>query len=119
MVSDTIKDKALDLASEIKETEEYKDMKEKEEVFKGDSEAQELLSEFQQKQQDFVSKRESGEVDQELVNELTDIQEKLKEKDSMVNLGDSYSQFINVLSEVMEAISNEINFDLGEVYRRQ
>ncbi len=118
MVSDTIKEKAVDLASEIKATEEYKEMKEKEETFKQDSEAQELLSEFQNKQQDFISKRQSGEVDQELVNELTDIQEKLKEKDSMVSLGDSYSKFMEVLGEVVETISNEINFDIGELYRK-
>lgn len=118
MVSDTIKEKAVNLASEIKETEEYKEMKEKEETFKEDSEAQELLSEFQTKQQDFISKRQSGEVDQELVNELTDIQEKLKQKDTMVNLGDSYSKFMEVLGEVVETISNEINFDIGELYRK-
>ncbi len=118
MVSDSIKEKAVNLASEIKETDEYKEMKEKEETFKQDSEAQELLSEFQNKQQDFISKRDSGEVDQELVNELTDIQEKLKEKDSMVNLGDSYSKFMEVLGEVVETISNEINFDIGELYRK-
>lgn len=118
MVSDTIKEKAINLASEIKETEEYKDMKQKEGTFKEDSEAQELLSEFQQKQQDLISKKESGEVDQEMVDELTNIQEKLKEKDSMVSLGDSYSKFMEMLGEVVETINNEIDFDIGELYRK-
>ncbi len=118
MVSDSIKEKAVNLSSEIKETEEYKEMKEKEEKFKEDSEAQELLSEFQNKQQDLISKKESGEIDQEMVDELTNIQEKLKEKDSMVNLGNSYSKFMEVLGEVVETINNEIDFDIGELYRK-
>ncbi len=118
MVSDTIKEKAVNLSSEIKETEAYKEMKDKEEKFKEDSEAQELLSEFQAKQQDLISKKESGEVDQEMVDELTSIQEKLKEKDSMVSLGDSYSKFMEVLGEVIETINNEIDFDIGELYRQ-
>jgi cell fate (sporulation/competence/biofilm development) regulator YlbF (YheA/YmcA/DUF963 family) len=118
MIPNSIREKALALASEIKSTEEYRDLKEKEMVLKNDSDAQILLADFQQKQQEFISKKVTGEVDPEIINELTSIQEELEKRDSVVKFIDSYGRFLNMLGEVGNIISKEINFDFGEVYRR-
>ncbi|HID42903.1 MAG TPA: YlbF family regulator [Archaeoglobaceae archaeon] len=118
MISDSIREKALALASEIMDAEEYRDMRAKEEILKGDSEAQSLLADFQQKQQDFITKRMRGEVDQELIGEITKIQSELEKRESVVNFIDSYGKFINFLGEVGDVISRELNFDFGEVYRK-
>jgi|Deesub1362B_J571_1020462.scaffolds.fasta_scaffold00314_29 cell fate (sporulation/competence/biofilm development) regulator YlbF (YheA/YmcA/DUF963 family) len=118
MISDSIRDKILALASEIKEVDEYKDLKSKEEILRGDSEAQNLLTEFQQKQQDFVRKKMAGEIDEDLIGEITKLQSELESNESITNFIASYGKFLNILGEIGDSISREINFDFGEVYRR-
>ena len=74
MLDEGIKSKAIELAESIRGLGEYKEFVEMEKLLKEDDVAQELLVEFQQKQQDFVTKQLSGEYDQDLLSELTELQ---------------------------------------------
>lgn len=115
---DVVKEKALELADAILQLEEYKEFVESERMLKEDETAQELLIEFQKKQQDFVTKQMSGEFDQDLLNELTEIQSKLNARESVVNFIEAYNRLLAVLGEIVDLISERINVDLSEVYRR-
>ncbi len=117
MVVDAVKAKALELANAIMQLEEYRDFVEKEQRLREDEVAQELLMEFQKKQQDFVAKQLSGEFDQDLLNELTEIQSKLNARESVVNFLEAYNRLLAVLGEIVDLISERINLDLSEVYR--
>jgi cell fate (sporulation/competence/biofilm development) regulator YlbF (YheA/YmcA/DUF963 family) len=118
MELDAVKERALALADAILELDAYKEFVEMEQKLKEDEVAQQLLVEFQQKQQDFVTKQLSGEFDQDLINELTEIQSKLSARESVVNFLDAYNRLLSVLGEIVDLISERINLDLGEVYRR-
>ncbi len=115
---DVVREKALDLADAILQLEEYKKFIESERMLKEDETAQELLIEFQKKQQDFVTKQMSGEFDQDLLNELTEIQSKLNARESVVNFIEAYNRLLAVLGEIVDLISERISVDLSEVYRR-
>jgi len=118
MSIDVVRERAIALADAIVELDEYKNFVEMERRLREDSIAQELLLEFQKKQQDFVTKQLSGEFDQELLNEITEIQTKLNSRESVVNYIEAYNRLISVLNEIIELISERINLDLSEVCRR-
>ncbi len=118
-LNDDLREKAIALSDAIVETTEYVDFLKKEEVLKEDSETQQLLMEFQQKQQDFISKQLSGEVDQDLLNQLTDLQSRLKARESLSNFLESYTRLLDMLGEVTDIISQRINVDIAEVFRQR
>ncbi|MET1123948.1 MAG: YlbF family regulator [Archaeoglobaceae archaeon] len=118
MLSDVVREKALELAEEIKSLAEYREFLECERELKEDIVAQELLLDFQKKQQEFVVKQMSGEFDQNLMNELTEIQAKLNARESVVKFIESYNRLLAVIGELMDLISEKIELDIGEVYRR-
>ncbi len=118
-LNDDLKEKAIALSDAIMGTTEYADFLQKEEVLKEDSETQQLLMEFQQKQQDFISKQLSGEVDQDLLNQLTDLQSRLKARESLSNFLESYTRLLDMLGEITDIISQRINVDIAEVYRQR
>jgi len=118
MLDEVIQAKAIDLAESIRGLEEYKEFVEMEKLLKEDDVAQELLVEFQQKQQDFVTKQLSGEYDQELLGELTELQSKLNARESVVRFIESYNRLLAVVGEIVDLISEKIEIDIGEVYRR-
>ncbi|WP_457590847.1 YlbF family regulator [Geoglobus sp.] len=116
-MNDVIKQKAIDLAKSIAESEEYLEFVSTEEVLKQDELAQSLLIEFQEKQQEFVSKQLMGEMDEALLDSLTNLQNRLNELDSVKNFMEAYTKLVNLLGEVGDLISQELDFDFGEVYR--
>ncbi len=118
MLSESVREKALELAACITQLEEYKNFLETERELRNDEVAQEMLVEFQQKQQDFMMKQMSGEFDHELLNQLTEIQSKLNTRESVVRFIDSYNKLLAVVGEIMDLISERIELDIGEVYRR-
>ncbi|MCC6028102.1 MAG: YlbF family regulator [Archaeoglobales archaeon] len=118
MISETVKEKALEFAEALKCLEEYKEFLEMEKRLKADNEAQAMIMEFQKKQQDFVTKQMSGIFDNELLSELTDLQAKLNARESVVMFIESYNRLLSVLGEVLDLISERLELDLGEVYRR-
>jgi cell fate (sporulation/competence/biofilm development) regulator YlbF (YheA/YmcA/DUF963 family) len=115
---DVLREKALALADEITKLEEYAEFVESEKKLKEDDIAQQLLAEFQQKQQEFITKQMSGEFDQDLMNELSEIQSKLSTRESVVNFIDAYNKLLTTLAEVLDLISERINVNLAEIYRR-
>ncbi len=118
MLEEMVRERAIELADTIKQLDEYKEFVSTEKELKEDEVAQELLAEFQQKQQDFVTKQLSGEFDQELLGELTELQAKLNARESVVRFIESYNRLLAVLGEIVDLISEKIEVDLGEVYRR-
>jgi len=118
MLDECVKAKAIELAESIRNLEEYREFLENERLLREDEVAQELLVEFQQKQQDFVSKQISGEYDRELLGELTELQSKLNSRESVVRFIESYNRLLAVIGEIVDLISEKIELDIGEVYRR-
>ncbi len=116
-MNDGVREKVLELAKSIVESEEYRNFVSTEEVLRGDEIAQNLLVEFQEKQQQFISRQLTGEVDEALLDSLTDLQGRLNELESVRNFMDAYSKLVNLLGEVGDLLSQEIDFDFGEVYR--
>ncbi len=118
MLDEAIKERALALAESIRELDEYREFLEMEQKLKEDETAQEMLVEFQKKQQDFVAKQLSGEFDQDLLNEITELQSKLNARESVVRFIESYNRLLSVIGEIVDLISEKIEIDIGEVYRR-
>lgn len=115
---EVLKEKAIALADEIAKLEEYVEFVECEKALKDDEVAQQLLVEFQQKQQEFVAKQMSGEFDQDLMEELTEIQSKLSARESVVNFIEAYNRLLTTLAEILDLIGERLNVNLAEVYRR-
>lgn len=118
MIDEVVKEKAIALAEALKELEEYRDFLEMEKNLKADTEAQAMIVEFQKKQQDFVTKQMSGIFDNELLTELTDLQSKLNTRESVVMFIESYNRLLAVIGEILDLISDRLELDVGEVYRR-
>uniref|UniRef100_A0A7C3MBF9 YlbF family regulator n=1 Tax=Archaeoglobus fulgidus TaxID=2234 RepID=A0A7C3MBF9_ARCFL len=118
MLDEGVRVKAIELAESIKSLGEYQEFLENEKLLKEDKIAQELLLEFQQKQQDFVTKQLSGEYDQDLLGELTDLQSRINARESVVRFIESYNRLLAVIGEIVDLISEKIELDIGEVYRR-
>ncbi len=118
MIDDVVREKAIALADAVKSLEEYREFLEMEKNLKADSEAQAMIMEFQKKQQDFVTKQMSGVFDNELLSELTDLQSKLNARESVVMFIESYNRLLSVIGEVLDIISERLELDVGEVYRR-
>jgi len=117
-VLDVVKEKAIELADAIKQLDEYKEFLETEKLLNADEIAQQMIAEFQKKQQDFVTKQLSGEFDQDLLNELTNLQSKLNSRESVVRFIESYNRLLAVIGEILDLISERIQLDLAEVYRK-
>lgn len=115
---ESLKDKAIALADEIAKLDEYMEFVECERALRDDDVAQQLLVDFQQKQQEFVEKQMSGEFDQDLMNELTEIQSKLSARESVTNFIEAYNKLLTTLAEVLDLIGERLNINLAEVYRR-
>ncbi len=115
---DVVKEKAIELADAIKQLDEYKEFLETEKLLNADEIAQQMIAEFQKKQQDFVTKQLSGEFDQDLLNELTNLQSKLNSRESVVRFIESYNRLLAVIGEILDLISERIQLDLAEVYRK-
>ncbi|WP_290901595.1 YlbF family regulator [Ferroglobus sp.] len=53
-----------------------------------------------------------------MLNRLTEIQKALNERESVKNFMEAYNRLLDLLQEVSDILSEEMEFDLGEVYRR-
>lgn len=115
---EVLKEKAIALAEEIAKLEEYAEFVECEKALREDEVAQQLLVDFQQKQQEFIAKQMSGEFDQDLMNELSEIQSKLSARESVINFIEAYNKLLTTLAEVLDLIGERLNINLAEVYRR-
>ncbi|MDI9643212.1 MAG: YlbF family regulator [Archaeoglobales archaeon] len=118
MIDEEVRGKAEALAEALMNLQEYRDFLEMEKNLKADSEAQSMIVEFQKKQQDFVTKQMSGVFDNDLLNELTDLQSKLNARESVVMFIESYNRLLSTIGEILDIISERLELDVGEVYRR-
>ena len=118
MIDEEVKEKAEALVEALMNLQEYRDFLEMEKNLKADSEAQAMILEFQKKQQDFLTKQMSGVFDNELLDELKDLQSKLNARESVVMFIESYNKLLSAIGEILDLISERLELDVGEVYRR-
>ncbi|MEM0214572.1 MAG: YlbF family regulator [Archaeoglobaceae archaeon] len=118
MIDEEVREKAEALAEALMNLQEYRDFLEMEKNLKADTEAQAMIIEFQKKQQDFITKQMSGVFDNDLLNELTDLQSKLNARESVVMFIESYNRLLSTIGEILDIISERLELDVGEVYRR-
>jgi len=118
MIDEVVREKAEALAEALMNLQEYRDFVEMEKNLKADVEAQAMIMEFQKKQQDFVTKQMSGVFDNDLLNELTELQSKLNARESVVMFIESYNRLLSAIGEILDLISERLELDVGEVYRR-
>jgi len=118
VLDETTRERAIALAESIKNLNEYREFLKMEKLLREDGIAQKMIFELQKKQEDFVSMQLSGEFDQNLLNELKNLQSELNKRESVVNFIESYNKLSSILEEIIDVISKEIEFDIGEIYRR-
>jgi len=106
----SIKDKAEELAEAIKETEEYQELKSAESRLQLDPKAQDLVNEFQNKQQQIIQTRQSGkQVEQKTVQSLQKLQQKMEQNLTVKNLMNAQKSFEEVMKDVNETVTEALH----------
>ncbi len=105
----SISEKANELAEVIKQTQEYEDLKSAEAKLKLDPAAQDLISEFQEKQEKLQSAQQTGEqVDQDVVQSLQGLQGQMQGNETIKNLMEAQQQFDEIMKQVNETITQAL-----------
>ena len=111
----SISEKAMQLAEEIKQTQEYEDLKSAEAKLKLDPAAQDLINDFQQKQEQLQTAQQSGEaVDQNVVQSLQNLQGQMQENETIKNLMEAQQQFDQVMKQVNETVTQALSSEESE-----
>ncbi len=106
----SISEKANELAEEIKQTQEYENLKSAEAKLKLDPAAQDLISEFQEKQEKMQNAQQTGEqVDQNVIETLQNLQGQMQENETIKNLMDAQQQFDEVMKQVNETVTQALS----------
>ncbi len=102
------------LGEAISNLPEYKDYEQSRAEVKNDSEAQELINEFEKQRQLFIIKRASGEATKEDLEKVGESQEKLNNLPVMVRFLATQEELSTRLGEVNEHISESLSLDFGD-----
>ena len=102
------------LGESISNLPEYKEYEQSRAEVKNDSEAQELINEFEKQRQLFIIKRASGEATKEDLEKVRDSQEKLNNLPVMVHFLATQEKLSTRLEEVNEHISESLSIDFGD-----
>lgn len=106
----SINQKANELAEEIKQTQEYETLMSAKAKLQLDPTAQELVNEFQEKQEKLQTAQQSGEqVDQEIVQSLQTLQGQMQENETIKNLMDAQQKFDEVMQQVNDAVTQALS----------
>ena len=102
------------LGEAISNLSEYKEYEQSRAEVKNDSEAQELINEFEKQRQLFIIKRASGEATKEDLEKVGEFQEKLNNLPVMVHFLATQKELSTRLEEVNEHISESLSLDFGD-----
>jgi cell fate (sporulation/competence/biofilm development) regulator YlbF (YheA/YmcA/DUF963 family) len=102
------------LGEAISNLSEYKEYEQSCAEVKNDSEAQELINEFEKQRQLFIIKRASGEATKEDLEKVGDFQEKLNNLPVMIHLLATQEGLSTRLKEVNGHISESLSLDFGD-----
>ncbi len=81
---------------------------------KGDSEAQELINDFEKQRQLFIIKRASGEATKEDLDKVGELQEELNNLPTMEHFLETQQELLAQLEKTNEYISEELSLNFGE-----
>lgn len=105
----SILDKARELGEEIASSIELEEMKNAEIAMMSDTEANNLISEFNQKQKKFMNLRASGkELTNEQVKEVEDLEKRVLDNPLIVDFFRKQQNFERIIEEINEIISSAI-----------
>lgn len=101
--------KAQELADAIKATDEYKDLKGAESRLQLDPTAQDLVNDFQQKQQSLMEAQQSGqELDQQTIMELQGLQGRMQQNETIKNLMNAQQRFDVLMKDVNQTLATAL-----------
>lgn len=105
-----IKAKAEELATLIKESEQFETLKSAESRLKLDPAAQDLVQEFQELQQKAMEAQYSGQQpSSEEMEKLQSLQEQMKLNLTIKNMAEAQEEFEKLMKEVNETISQSLS----------
>ena len=102
------------LGESISNLPEYKEYEQSRAEVKNDSEAQELINEFEKQRQLFIIKRASGEATKEDLDKVGELQEELNNLPTMEHFLETQQELLAQLEKTNEYISEELSLNFGE-----
>ena len=102
------------LGEAISNLPEYKEYEKSRDEVKGDSEAQELIDEFEKQRQLFIIKRASGEATKEDLDKVGEFQEKLNNLPIMMHFLSTQKELLSQFEKANEYISEPLSLDFGD-----
>ena len=102
------------LGEAISNLPEYKAYEQARDQVKGDSEAQELINDFEKQRQLFIIKRASGEATKEDLDKVGELQEELNNLPTMEHFLETQQELLAQLEKTNEYISEELSLNFGE-----
>jgi cell fate (sporulation/competence/biofilm development) regulator YlbF (YheA/YmcA/DUF963 family) len=108
----SVDDQLHEFVDTISDSEPYQQFVESQRQLKSDDEAQELLEEFQQKQQQV-----QREFDQETMQELRDLKQEMETNETLQEVRQAETAVLELLKETNEIISEQIGQSFARTSR--
>ena len=103
-------EKAKELGKEIRKTEEYKELERVSENIQGDADANQMINEIQELQQQIQFAQQSGvEPSQDQINQFNDLKSKMGTNLTIQAYAKAQNDFNQFMQDVNSAISEGIN----------
>ncbi|MFL2520869.1 MAG: YlbF family regulator [Halobacteriales archaeon] len=102
------------LGEAISNLPEYKEYEKARDEVKNDSEAQELINDFEKQRQLFIVKRASGEATKDDLEKVSESQEKLNNLPTMIHFLDTQQELLTRFEEANEHISEPLSLNFGD-----
>lgn len=113
-------EKAENLADEIVNSDEYEELKSKEEVMQADDDAKALLEEFQSQQQRAQMAQMNGqEPGEDVQKEMQNLQAKMQKNDKVKEFMEAQQKFNKVMETVNQVISSALQGEEEEEAQAQ
>ncbi|SFL13570.1 YlbF family regulator [Halanaerobium salsuginis] len=105
----TVMDQAEQLAGAIVDSQEFKDLKAKEEVMVNDEEAKSMLDNLNAKYQQVQMMQQNGkEISDEKKQELQMLEQQMKENDKISEFYEAQNHFNQLMNSVNQVITNKL-----------
>jgi len=105
----SVDEKAKELAAAIKETDQFETLKRAESRLNLDPKAQDLVQQFQTKQQEIQQAQQQGQQpEQAEVESIQNLQTQMQNNETIKNLMEAQQNFDEVLQQVNQTVLNEL-----------